>query len=274
MKKVLLINDMPGVGKVALAGMIPIISTMDVEVSNLPTAVISNNFGYGKAEIYDLTQYMRNTQKIWEELKFEFDIITTGILLNEEQVDIVEDIINMHENKPLVIVDPIMGDNGSIYPGLPEGIVGAMRKIVPFADILMPNATEASLILGKEYPSGKFEIEEVENWLNELINIGCKEAIITSVNTKEGHFVYGYSEKDKIFRVPYTHYPVAFGGTGDMFSSLVTGKLGEGLSIKEACEYAVKILNKILKEESKRGLDVIIDVPIEKYLVGLDHLLG
>ncbi len=45
--KVLLVSDFVGVGKVALSTMIPILNTMEANVSYLPTAVISNNFDYG-----------------------------------------------------------------------------------------------------------------------------------------------------------------------------------------------------------------------------------
>lgn len=273
MKKILLVSDMPGVGKVALAGMIPILSAMDVDLCNLPTALVSNNFAHGAAEIYDLTDYMDKAQKIWEKHGFEFDIITTGIIMNERQVDIIENIINAQEKRPLVITDPIMGDGGKIYAGLPEDIINAMRKVIPLADILVPNSTEAALILGEKYPEGPIKREEVERWIHKLVEKGAKSVIITSIKTEEGHLVYGYDgDNKKMFDIEYEHYPVTFGGTGDIFTSLLTGKLGEGYSVEDSARYAVKILNNILRKEAERGLDVIIEVPVEKYLKGLDHL--
>ena len=47
-KKLLLINDMAGYGKVALSAMIPVLSHMKYEVFNLPTAIVSNTLDYGK----------------------------------------------------------------------------------------------------------------------------------------------------------------------------------------------------------------------------------
>ncbi len=273
MKEVLLVNDIAGIGKVALSAMIPILSEMKVHVHNLPTAVISNNFSYGQSEIYPLTDYMDRAQKTWEKLDFQFDVITTGIIMDEQQVDIIERLIKSQKTKPLVITDPIMGDEGTLYPGLPEGIIKATRKIVPLADILIPNSTEAALILGKDHPEEEFEEEEIKSWIDELIARGARAVIITSAETKDGSFVFAYSEEKGHFKVEYEHLPVHFGGTGDIFSALITGKLANGSDLKEAVEYAVKILSSILKEESKRGKDVIIDVPIEKYLAGLDHLV-
>ena len=40
-KKLLLINDIAGYGKVALSAMIPVLSHMKYETYNLPTAVVS-----------------------------------------------------------------------------------------------------------------------------------------------------------------------------------------------------------------------------------------
>jgi len=57
-KNILIINDMPGYGKVALAAMLPILSNMGHSVYNLPTALVSNTLDYGKFTILDTTDYM------------------------------------------------------------------------------------------------------------------------------------------------------------------------------------------------------------------------
>ncbi len=89
--KILLINDLPGYGKVALAAMIPVLSHMGFDLYNLPTALISNTFDYGKFEILETTEYMKNTISVWKELGFNFDGISTGFIGSEEQVRLVAD---------------------------------------------------------------------------------------------------------------------------------------------------------------------------------------
>ncbi len=59
-KKVLLINDLAGYGKVALSAMLPVLSYLKYETYNLPTAIVSNTLDYGKFDILDTTQYMKN----------------------------------------------------------------------------------------------------------------------------------------------------------------------------------------------------------------------
>ena len=55
------------------------------------------------------------------------------------------------EFKPgLAFVDPVMGDNGKLYAGFDDKIVKAMAKLCGKADIIVPNMTEAALMLGEE----------------------------------------------------------------------------------------------------------------------------
>ena len=63
MNSILLINDMAGYGKVALSSMIPILSSMKFQVYNLPTALVSNTLDYGKFDILETTDYMKNSRK-------------------------------------------------------------------------------------------------------------------------------------------------------------------------------------------------------------------
>ena len=46
-KEILLVNDLCGVGKVALSVMIPLLSAQGHIVHNLPTALVSNTLDYG-----------------------------------------------------------------------------------------------------------------------------------------------------------------------------------------------------------------------------------
>ena len=83
-KQILLVNDLPGYGKVALAAMMPVLAHMGHITYNLPTALVSNTLDYGKFEIQDTTHFMRNTLKVWQELGFTFDAISTGFIVSHE----------------------------------------------------------------------------------------------------------------------------------------------------------------------------------------------
>ena len=154
-KNILIIGDMPGYGKMGLAGMLPILSNMGHSVYNLPTALVSNNFDYGKFSVLDTTAYMRETIQVWQELGFQFDCVTTGFLASADQVDLLRDFIdNQRKEDFLVITDPIMGDEGKLYNGVTENTIDSMRRLVGVADVIVPNLTEG------EFLTGLFEGEE------------------------------------------------------------------------------------------------------------------
>ena len=117
-KNILIIGDMPGYGKMGLAGMLPIMSNMGHSIYNLPTALVSNNFDYGKFSVLDTTGYMEETIQVWQTLGFQFDCITTGFLASADQVDLLQNFIGSQRKEGfLVVTDPIMGDGGKLYNG-------------------------------------------------------------------------------------------------------------------------------------------------------------
>ena len=117
--QLLLINDMCGYGKVALSAMLPVLSHMGYRIHNLPTALVSDTLNYPKFYIHDTTEYVRQSLAIWEELGFEFDAISTGFIVTEEETRIISDFCHRRAQKGTkVFVDPIMGDNGKLYAGV------------------------------------------------------------------------------------------------------------------------------------------------------------
>ena len=115
-KKILLINDMCGYGKVASAAMLPILSYMGHVTYNLPTALVSNTLDYGKFNLLDTTDYIMGVFPVWKELGFHFDAIATGFIASERQAKIVSAycLEQEHLGTP-IFVDPIMGDEGKLY---------------------------------------------------------------------------------------------------------------------------------------------------------------
>ena len=148
--KILLVYDLAGYGKVALSVMIPIFSHLKFETFNLPTALVSNTFDYGKFDILDTTAYMRNTIGIWDQLGFSFDAICTGFIASKDQSQLVTDYCRRHKerNGAKVFVDPVMADNGFLYNGVTFETVLYLRELCSTADVVLPNITEACFLTG------------------------------------------------------------------------------------------------------------------------------
>ena len=49
--------------------------------------------------------------------------------------------------KSLVVVDPVLGDNGKLYANFHDSMIKEMRQLVTKADVITPNLTELFYLL-------------------------------------------------------------------------------------------------------------------------------
>lgn len=267
-KNILIIGDMPGYGKMGLAGMLPILSNMGHSVYNLPTALVSNNFDYGKFSVLDTTAYMEETIRVWQTLGFQFDCITTGFLASAAQVDLLRAFIDSQRKEDfLVVTDPIMGDGGKLYNGSTPQTVDNMRRFVGAADVIVPNLTEAEFLTGLYKGEELLAGERARRILDGLRALGPRSAVITSGREEGGrHVVWGFDGgTGEYFTVPYRFIKAHFPGTGDIFTSLLTGQLLSGRSLPQAVKKAVDLLERLIfleQDVAERNNGI----RIEKYL--------
>lgn len=268
-KKLLLINDLAGYGKVALSAMIPVLSHMKYEIYNLPTAIVSNTLDYGKFDILETTGYMKNALKVWDELGFSFDAVSTGFIVSKEQTEIITDFCKRQSEKGvLIFTDPIMGDDGSLYNGVSEETISLMRKLISVADYIVPNYTEASYLAGAEYRKEGLAEEEYHIIIDKLRKLGAKSVVITSAVIKDmdSKAVVGYDHKTKeYFRIDFDEIPVRFPGTGDIFSAVFMGKILDGKPLESATEAAMNVVRKMIELNSDNS-DKYKGIPIELYM--------
>lgn len=268
-KKLLLINDIAGYGKVALSAMIPVLSHMKYETYNLPTAVVSNTLDYGKFDILDTTEYMKNTLKVWGELGFDFDAVSTGFIVSKEQTELVTEFCREKANNGAVIfTDPIMGDDGSLYNGITEATVALMRELIGVADYIVPNYTEAVYLAEKEYHQDGATEEAFHEIIDILRGLGAKSVVITSAKIKENDrkCVIGYDHKaEEYFKIEFDEIPVRFPGTGDIFSAVFMGRIMDGENLCHATETAMNVVRYMI-EKNADNVDKYKGIPIETCL--------
>lgn len=270
-KNILLINDMPGYGKVALSAMFPILSHMGYSVYNLPTALVSNTLDYGEFEILETTNYMKNTIDVWEHLGFSFGCIATGFIVSEEQVRLITDYIGKQRENThdlYVVVDPIMGDDGILYNGVDNKVISYMRELIGKADVIIPNFTEAAFLADCYTGRETLSKTEIRRLLEQLEKKTDGSIIITSIVEKETeqHFVCGYDKKkNTYFMIPYQYIPVRFPGTGDIFSAVLTGNLLDGLSLESSVKIAMVSVEALI-QANMYNEDKYKGIPIEEYL--------
>ena len=268
-KNILIIGDMPGYGKMGLAGMLPILSNMGHSVYNLPTALVSNNFDYGKFSVLDTTAYMREAIQVWRELGFQFDCVTTGFLASADQVDLLRGFIDSQRKEDfLVVTDPIMGDGGKLYNGSTRDTVDNMRRFLGVSDVIVPNLTEGEFLTGLFEGEEALTGEQARQVLGGLLACGPKSVVVTSGRERETgrHVVWGFDGRaGEYFTGPYRFIKAHFPGTGDIFTSLLTGQLMGGRSLPQAVQKAVDLLERLIfmeRDVAERNNGI----RIEKYL--------
>lgn len=253
-KKVAAIHDLSGYGRSSLTSIIPILSSMKLQVCPVPTAVLSTHTGgFEGFSFLDLTDYMEQHIAHWKKLGLEFDCIYSGFLGSPRQIKIVADFVDFFSHKNnLTVIDPVLGDNGRLYGTMGKEMVEEMKKLIGKADIITPNFTEVTFLLDKEY---KKEISEAEikEWLIELAAIGPKIVIATSVPDEDSHStdrktnVVAYDRENNVFwKVSCKYIPASYPGTGDAYTSVVIGSLLQGDSLPIAIERGVQFITQCI----------------------------
>lgn len=221
-KRALAVHDISCVGKCSLTVALPIISSAGIECSALPTAVLSTHTGGFNGYTYrDLTDDMQPCIDHWQSLDLNVDAVYTGYLGSFRQLDIVKNLFDTLCASSLKLVDPVMADNGKLYAGFDMEFVRGMRTLCEKADIVIPNITEASLMLGKEYKEEGIDRAYVEDMLRSLTALGPKKAVLTGVSFDEGQLgAAGYdAESDKFCYYFQERIAGYYHGTGDVFGS-------------------------------------------------------
>ncbi len=256
MNKIAAIHDISCYGRAALATIIPILSSMGNQVCPLPTAVLSTHTdGFGKPAIRDLSDFIYETKDHWKRLNLNFQCIYSGYLADPNQVKFVEKFIEeFKEDDTLVVIDPVMADNGKLYDGMSEKMIEEMRTLIKSADIITPNITEASFLLGKEYKENLND-NEIKEYLVGLGNLGPKISIITSVASSRGNEYIDtvlYDREEKMFYT-YSHERINafYCGTGDAFASLLIGWILRGEGTEKALEKSCNFIAEAIEYSEK-----------------------
>lgn len=283
MKKIAVIQDLSGLGKCSLTAAIPVISVMGVQAVPLPTAVLSNQTGYPSCYCDDYTEHMEQIMTEWEKRKFSPDGIYTGFLADEEQADKILDFFQRFRTEnTMVLVDPVMGDNGRAYGIYTEGLREKMLQLVGNAHVITPNLTEALLLLyGKEgmekrYASlleldGRKRLEQIGKIGEQLKKeYGLQAAVITGVESQAelcvhqmGNLVVENGHSSWCFAPKIGG---SYSGTGDLFASVLSAGLVKEMSMMSCVELAVNFLSKAIAQTVQEGTDRNDGVCFEAYL--------
>lgn len=249
MKRILSIQDISCLGKCSLTVALPIISAMGVEASIIPTAVLSTHTMFPGYTFKDLTDQIEPVTRHWKDQNIGFDAIYTGYLGSKEQIDIVAELFDDFSTEDnIVVVDPVLGDNGKLYPAFDIEFAGQMKKLCAKADIILPNLTEASFMTGREYRE-TYDEQYVKDMLIALSELGADTCVLTGISLQNDRIgIMGYNaDKEEFFSYYNIRYPASYHGTGDIYASTCVGALMNDKSIEESFAIAVDYIAEIIR---------------------------
>ena len=288
LKRVLAVHDISCFGKCSLTVALPLISAAGIEVTVLPTAVLSTHTGGFEGFTYrDLTDDITGIVAHWQTLELHFDAIYTGFLGSFEQIDLVRELIaRLRSEDTRVIIDPVMADQGRLYGLFSDDFPRGMARLCADADVVVPNTTEAALLLGRSWtapPYGRTQTEELCHAL--CAELGAAATVLTGVAFDEEHLgaasydTGGSCGKDGA-EIPATFsfaaealVPQLYHGTGDVFGSVLVAALVGGATLAQATKVAVRFTAASIRRSYEAGTDNRYGVDFEHGLAGLVQMI-
>lgn len=252
-KRIAALHDISCLGRCALTVIIPVLSALGVQTVPLPTALLSTHTG-GFTDMFfeDLTEQMKKISRHWRDIDTDFDAIYSGFLGSDAQIDVVSDFVRDFGTKndgtpAFVAVDPVMGDDGELYSTYTKELMLGMSRLCYGADLITPNLTEACFLLGEKYPD-EMCADEADAFSRELCGrlhtlFGTKNTVVTGASGGEFIFTAARDESGKISVCRVKKLPRSYPGTGDVFASVLLGKLLSGESLSVASEKACELVS-------------------------------
>ena len=265
-KKIAVINDFCGFGRCSIAASLPIISALKIQCCPLPTSIFSNHTGFESFYYTDYTEHMVRYMQEWEKLDLRFHGILTGFLGSPEQIRIVKSFFERFKtDSNITVIDPVMGDYGRLYPTYSPRLAEQMCSLVPYADILTPNLTEACILTETAYDPDMDEAR-LETLCQKLSAMGPKKVVISGLSRGEDleNFIYEEGKQPHIVR----EHKVGLcrSGTGDVFSSIIAADAVNGKALTSAVRHASSFIAKVLRRTVEMGLPDTDGICFEEYL--------
>ena len=267
LKRVAAIHDLSGFGKCSLTVALPILSAAGIEASALPTAILSTHTGGIDGFTYlDTTSEMRPFMHHWKSLDIRFDAIYSGFLGSFEQLEIVKEFFDTFRLKDnLILVDPVMADNGELYKIFTPNFAAGMKEVCKKADVIVPNITEAALLLGETYRQGPYTESYIDDLLTGLAELGPKQIVLTGVyfsETELGSATYDRTSKQRTYTLA-PRVPGYYHGTGDVYASALLAGLLNGFGLGESAGIAVRYTAGSIRRTCDAGTDIRFGVNFE-----------
>ena len=143
-----------------------------------------------------------------------------------------------------------------------------MKHLVPYADIVTPNLTEACILTDTPYKK-KWKLKELQQLIDKIEAMGPKKIVITGI--PQGSYVANYCyETGKDPSIIKTHrVGTSRCGTGDIFSSIVAADAVNGVEFYASVRKASLFIKKCILKSIEYDIPLNDGVCFEEILYKL-----
>lgn len=245
----ILTQDLSAVGKLSLSAALPIYAAAQVPVALLPTALLSTQTeGFGTPVQLSTHHWLQQTLNQWQTQGLHFSGISVGYLGDINLFPILINFIS-HQKLPLVIVDPVLGDNNQLYPQLNEDFISKMLQLCQWADVITPNWTELQLLIGTQALVAHPSWSQVQNSILQLDQMlkHHTNIIVTGIPENQAvttiwQFNHQFHKQNSSLR------PGHFYGSGDVFTAVLGTLLWHKLDFNQAVTLAIQEIGRALDD--------------------------
>lgn len=240
--RVAAVHDICGYGNCSLTVAIPVLACAGIDVCPVPTAIFSSHTLYKEYTMRDTTEDLPAFINSWQNIGVDIDAIYSGFLGSKDQIDIIIE-LNKRYPHTRMFIDPVMADNGKMYPTYTQELCDEMKRLAEHADLLTPNLTEAAFLTGLPYPGQSPNQEQIDELIEALLKMGSKYVVLKGITDDAGQItnvIAGHDIKTSSITGPL--YPIALHGTGDLFASAITAIIMSGKSLEEAVAFATEFV--------------------------------
>jgi len=256
MKRVLILSSHVAASRVGGRVAVSALEARGIETVFCPTVLLGRHPGHGAPGGGAVTaeQFGSMLEGVAAQGLFaEFDAVLTGYFASAEQVAIaaaaIEEIRKASPH-PLIVVDPIIGDDGALY--VPEDVAAAIRdQLLPLADLITPNAFELGWLSGEP-------VTDLVEARDAALHLG-RPALISSIPDGKQLAVL-YADNGENWVRTHAAFENVPNGTGDLLAAEFIGSRLIQESNEAALDRAIrKTLDIIVKTKGWR-LHELVDI--------------
>ncbi|MGI6031613.1 MAG: bifunctional hydroxymethylpyrimidine kinase/phosphomethylpyrimidine kinase [Eubacteriales bacterium] len=266
-KKVLTVHDICTLGRCSTVTATAVLAACGLQPCPVISAILSSTVDFGEFYTQDTMEAVVGCTPYLKRFAGGFDAIYTGYLGGPGQVEQVLKLARtLSDSRTLLIVDPVLGDNGALYPTFDEEMVREMRRLTRRAKVLLPNATEARLLVGLD-PRQPLSPAEMQQLARSLCQPG-QSLVITGAEQTNGLLttLCLESAQGPLIALRHRAVPAHYPGSGDLFASVLTGLLVQGKSLPEACRFACGFVARMMQLAQAARCPSQQGLPYEPYL--------